>query len=491
MFRLRVKTFLACTCLLLPFAAVHAEDKYFDSNGVKIRYIVEGKGEPVLLIHGFTASIEIQWGLMSGIRRGLAKKYQVIAFDNRGHGKSGKPHDVEKYGPEMVEDAVRLLDHLKIDKVHVVGYSMGAMLTSKLLVTHPDRLLTATLGGAGALRKDMKVPLFDVLAKSLEQGKGVGPLIEALTPPDGPKLTAGRIRVMNTMALLANDSKALAAVVRSWNKLSVSDEQLKANRVPVLAMVGAQDPLRKNVDELKGRLSCLEKIVIVPNGDHIDAPAQPAFMKNLLVFLGEHAAKKRAAPARVVLTGKCRGFTTVSKVQVALRGDEDIQKELAAALKDITATGFQIDNKMGIAIALPKTFNINDAFQWLGKPVAVEGILTSTDDTVVIPVTGIRGAKRIPLLIAKKVTPLEAKNKEGFPAENHATIEGVAIKAETKLGRKRSHWAIENADGRIRFTLPKTAEPPREGARIRVSGRVRVVEADVVVDASRVEVVGK
>jgi len=275
---------LAC---LLPSAALRAEDKYFDSNGVKIRYTVEGKGDPVLLIHGFTANIEIQWSLL-GITKALAKNYQVIAFDNRGHGKSGKPHDVKKYGTEMVEDAVRLLDHLKIDKAHVVGYSMGAMLTSKLLVTHPDRLLTATLGGAGALRKGVKVPLFEALADSLEQGKGVEPLIVALTPPNAPKLSAERIRFMNSFVSLTNDTKALAAVVRSWKYLAVSDERLKMNRVPVLAIVGSQDPLRKNLDELQGRLCGLEKIVVIRGADHISAPAEPEFVSGLEKFLDKH-----------------------------------------------------------------------------------------------------------------------------------------------------------------------------------------------------------
>jgi pimeloyl-ACP methyl ester carboxylesterase len=276
--------------LLLSCPALHAEDKYFDSNGVKIRYAVEGKGEPVLLIHGFTANIELQWTI-PGVTRALAKKYQVIAFDNRGHGKSGKPHDVEKYGMEMVEDAVRLLDHLKIEKAHVVGYSMGAMLTSKLMVAHPERLLSATLGGAGALREGMNVPLFDVLAESLEQGKGVGPLIVALTPPNGPKLSAERLKLMNAFVSLTNDSKALAAVVRSWKHLAVSDAKLKANRVPVLAIVGVQDPLKKNLDDLKGVLGNLERMVVIPRADHISAPAEPEFVRSLQRFLDKHEQK--------------------------------------------------------------------------------------------------------------------------------------------------------------------------------------------------------
>jgi pimeloyl-ACP methyl ester carboxylesterase len=284
---LRCTTVAIFLALLSPSFTAGAEDQYFDSNGVKIRYTVEGKGEPVLLIHGFTANIEIQWGI-PGILPVLAKNYQVIAFDNRGHGKSGKPHDVKKYGMEMVEDAVRLLDHLKIEKAHVVGYSMGAMLTSKLMVTHPQRLLSATLGGAGALRDGVKVPLFDALADSLEQGKGVGPLIEALAPPGAPKPSAELIKLMNTFVTLTNDTKALAAVVRSWKYLGVSGEKLKANRIPVLGIAGSKDPLKKNLEEMRGQLSCLESIILIPDADHINAPAEPEFLRSLQRFLAKH-----------------------------------------------------------------------------------------------------------------------------------------------------------------------------------------------------------
>src|SRR2546422_8276919 len=126
----RFLAFPICLLFLAP-SAIRAEDRYFDSNGVKIRYIVEGQGEPVLLIHGFTVDLDTQWRL-PGIIASLSKDHHVIAFDNRGHGKSDKPHDAKAYGLEMVEDAVRLLDHLHIKKAHVAGYSMGGMIVCKL-----------------------------------------------------------------------------------------------------------------------------------------------------------------------------------------------------------------------------------------------------------------------------------------------------------------------------------------------------------------------
>src|SRR5205085_2785653 len=112
-------------CCLVP-RAVDAADGVFDSNGVKIRYVTEGKGEPVVLIHGWMGDSSM-WGRDSSGNTQLkaADGFQVIALDCRGHGKSDKPHDPTQYGPEMAADVVRLLDHLKIEKAHLIGYSMG------------------------------------------------------------------------------------------------------------------------------------------------------------------------------------------------------------------------------------------------------------------------------------------------------------------------------------------------------------------------------
>ena len=282
--------FVLCLGLIqAPSQAPAIEDGYFDSNGVKIHYTVQGSGEPVLLIHGFTASIPIQWG-QPGITAALAAHYRVIALDNRGHGLSGKPHDPKKYGKEMVEDSVRLLDHLKIKKAHVIGYSMGAMLAGNLLANHPDRLLSVTLGGAGVIRKSTNMEFFDTLANSLEKDKSIGPLIDFLTPPGQAKPSAETIKTYNLMLRTFSDVQALADVVRSWKELTVSDDALKANKLPVQGVVGDRDPLKTSLEELKGVLPGLQ-IVTVAEGDHMNTFQKPAFLQDLEAFLAKNASK--------------------------------------------------------------------------------------------------------------------------------------------------------------------------------------------------------
>jgi pimeloyl-ACP methyl ester carboxylesterase len=266
----------------------------FDSNGVKIHYVTAGEGEPVVLIHGFTADWARNWKL-PGVFDALARHYKVIAVDNRGHGQSGKPHDPARYGTEMVEDVVRLLDHLKIDKAHVVGYSMGGFITDKLLTVHPERVISATLGGAGwAKENDERMNFIDELAESLDAGKGITPLILRLVPAGQPKPSDEQIQTINGMIMLTNDQKALAAVIRGMKKLSVTETALKKNRVPTLALIGELDPLKAGVDDLSKVMPDL-KVVVIEGADHMSAFNKPQFVEALEDFLAEHSREPAAA----------------------------------------------------------------------------------------------------------------------------------------------------------------------------------------------------
>jgi pimeloyl-ACP methyl ester carboxylesterase len=227
---------------------------------------------------------------LPGIIKGLSRDYQVIALDNRGHGKSDKPHNPKKYGLEMAEDAVRLLDHLKIKKAHIVGYSMGTVITIKLLTTHPDRFLTATLGGHGGLKEGADTSFYDKLADSLEQGKGLGLMITRLTPSGESPPTDEQIKSINAMLLANNDPKALAAVARGFKELMVPWDKLEANQVPALALIGEKDPLKKGVDELKGKMPNLT-ITVIKDADHRTAFGRPEFIKALQEFLAERHLK--------------------------------------------------------------------------------------------------------------------------------------------------------------------------------------------------------
>src|SRR5215510_794410 len=179
---------LLVVCCHVPRPAL-ADDDVFDSNGVKIRYVTEGKGEAVVLIHGWMGDSST-WGRDRSGNTKLnttgANGFQLIALDCRGHGKSEKPHDPAKYGPEMAADVVRLLDHLKVEKAHLIGYSRGAFIAGKVAATHPERVLSIVYGGqaplvAGTGGKSSGSSEVEVFAKAVDEGKELVSYIIAVT----------------------------------------------------------------------------------------------------------------------------------------------------------------------------------------------------------------------------------------------------------------------------------------------------------------------
>jgi pimeloyl-ACP methyl ester carboxylesterase len=122
--------------------------QWLDADGVRLHYTDEGAATPVVLLHGFAVNADLNWR-PPGITAALVRGFRVIALDLRGHGLSDKPHDPGRYGMEMLEDIPRLLDHPGIERAHVVGYSLGGIITLKLAATHPERLLSAAVLGAG------------------------------------------------------------------------------------------------------------------------------------------------------------------------------------------------------------------------------------------------------------------------------------------------------------------------------------------------------
>src|SRR5262249_14364974 len=150
---------------------------------------------------------------------------------------------------------------------------------------------SVTLGGAGVIPEGVKLPPFvDKLADSLENGEGIGPLLAALTPLGRSNPPRSAIQLINRI-VVGDKSKVLADVVRSWKTLAVSQEQLKANTVPTLALIGADDPLKQSVDLIKDELANL-KVVVIDGTDHMTTFASPKFIQCLRKFLEEHKSQQ-------------------------------------------------------------------------------------------------------------------------------------------------------------------------------------------------------
>ena len=277
---------LAAALLVFPLALVSPQDQgeFFDSNGVPIHYINVGKGDPVVLVHGLNSNLERAW-IDTGIVEALTDAgFQVLALDARAHGKSGTPHDPALYGQEMALDIERLIDHVGVEKAHVVGYSMGSIISGKFRELRPERIVSLTLGGWGWRQDPGPTHTQMELAESLENGGGFLGLYRELYPDWSDEDRESRSRA--TLARIP-DPVATAALLRGFN-FGVAEESLRNNTVPTLAIIGDKDPRKITVDALQGVMKNL-RIVAIEGADHAQAYRRPEFIDHVIEFLTEHS----------------------------------------------------------------------------------------------------------------------------------------------------------------------------------------------------------
>jgi pimeloyl-ACP methyl ester carboxylesterase len=243
----------------------------FDSDGVRIAYLDEGDGDPILLIHGFASNIQVNWVNTGWVATLTRAGFRVIAIDNRGHGDSEKLYDTAAYGgPIMAEDARRLLDHLGIAKVDVMGYSMGARISAFLVMAHPQRVRSVIFAGLGI---------------NMVHGVGApGPIAVALEAPSVEDVKNDAARSFRVFAeQTGSDRRALAACIRS-SRDKIAAEELARISVPVLVAVGTDDVIAGSGPKLAAIIPGAEALDI-PGRDHMRAVGDKTYKQGVLDFL--------------------------------------------------------------------------------------------------------------------------------------------------------------------------------------------------------------
>lgn len=244
-------------------ASTAPPDQFFDSAGVRLRYVEQGAGPAIVLLHGYTGTLDRHF-IANGVFANLATTHRVIAMDLRGHGKSGTPHEPRAYGEEMARDVVRLLDHLKIARAHVLGYSLGAMIAGRLATLSPDRLTSVVYVASLPLRSgDTYMDTF--AAESVKELEGDLPfksLAIGLRPPGSPPPSDDEIRKAVAPLVAANDVKALAALWRGYKTLAVSDRQLTAVKLPSIMIIGSDDLSAAGVPDLNKSQPQIRTVVV-------------------------------------------------------------------------------------------------------------------------------------------------------------------------------------------------------------------------------------
>lgn len=265
----------------LPF-----KEGSFQIQPVTIHFWEKGKGEPVILIAGLFSSLErMDKDRLGFIIDNLAINFRVIVMEMRGHGKNSKPYSATEYGTEMATDVIRLMDHLELEKAHIMGYSYGALLAAKLIETFPERIEKVVLGGA-AIANIEKISDFEwawKYADSIENGEGLAVIARDLTPA-GEEVNLDLIKLLNEKYLAPSDDLAMIAVLRGTSKLGINLDILETTSIPILMASGELDANAAEALALKEKYPALE-VLIIPGKDHISAVTSPEFSEGVVVFL--------------------------------------------------------------------------------------------------------------------------------------------------------------------------------------------------------------
>lgn len=245
----------------------------FHNGSVEIAYLDEGQGDPIVLIHGFASSKNVNWVYPLWVSTLTKAGYRVIALDNRGHGDSTKLYDPEDYSIGiMAGDARALMDHLKIERADMMGYSMGGRITAYLALNDPQRIRSAILGGIGMTMIVGGGPGENV-ASALE-----APSLNDVTDPMGRTFRAFADQTRS-------DRRALAACLRGSRRL-MTREEAAAIKVPTLIAVGTTDDVAGSAHEL-GQIIPGSQVLDIPGRDHMRAVGDRVYKDGVLEFLSK------------------------------------------------------------------------------------------------------------------------------------------------------------------------------------------------------------
>lgn len=243
----------------------------FQHDGLDFAYLDEGEGEPILLVHGFASTKEINWvgpGWVSTLTRA---GYRVIAMDNRGHGESVKLYDQAAYDPWiMAQDVLALMTHLDIARADVIGYSMGGRIAACMALTAPARVRSLILGGIGI---------------HLVEGAGLPVTVaEALLAPSLDDVTDSTGRTFRAFAeQTGSDREALAACIYG-SRRTLTREEVGQIKTPTLIAIGTRDEVSGAARPLAALMEDAE-VVDIPDRDHMRAVGDKIFKQAALAFL--------------------------------------------------------------------------------------------------------------------------------------------------------------------------------------------------------------
>jgi pimeloyl-ACP methyl ester carboxylesterase len=231
------------------------ESAYADVNGVHMYYETYGGGTPLVLLHGGMLSIRLNF---AGLIPTLAQRHRVIAVEMQGHGRTA---DIDRAitPAALASDVVALLDHLGVDKAHVLGHSMGGAVAMELAVSHPDRVRSVVPISVSVRPDGLHADLTDQSRWATSE--------RLPTPADFAEFREEYLRLSPHSeqfdAFLATLS-ASNADLQGW-----SDEQLAGIAAPMLLVLGDRDFTTIDHGAVMQQLIPGAQLAVLPDTTHM------------------------------------------------------------------------------------------------------------------------------------------------------------------------------------------------------------------------------
>ena len=234
-------------------------------DGIRIAFEATPGERPVLFVHGFASTAAVTWGGSGWVRAFAEVGRGAITPDLRGHGQSDKPHRAADYAPrQLAADLVAVLDTLELERVDVIGYSMGSRVVAALARLAPERVRRLVLGGAGPVELFETWDLDEVNRFVVSGALPADPTIAGVL---GPSIAAGA------------DRQALLACVQGVVGCTLD---VPAG-IPQLFVAGGADSIPAGVAALAAERGA--QYLELPGRTHLNALSARAFKQAALEFL--------------------------------------------------------------------------------------------------------------------------------------------------------------------------------------------------------------
>jgi proline iminopeptidase len=217
-------------------------------DNVRLYFEEAGTGTPILFVHEF-ASDHRGWEPQM---RAFGQRYRCIAYSARGYTPSDVPSDESTYTyKHVMRDAVAVLDHLEIDKAHLIGLSMGAYTSLQVALNYPDRVHSVVLAGIGSGSERWYTDDFHKHSREIgDQFEREGSAVVAKSYGAGPSRIPFLVKDPRGFAefqrqLAEHDAKGSAFTSRGFQGARPSlydfESEIKALETPALIVVGDED----------------------------------------------------------------------------------------------------------------------------------------------------------------------------------------------------------------------------------------------------------